>query len=237
MAPGRVGVGRAAVRRVVLEPAVPRRVVRRRDDDAVRGVALVRVGVVHHDRPGHRRGGGVVLVALAAHRHVVGQQHLDGRRPRGLGQRMGVLAQVERTGDPLRRPVLHDRLRGGRDVQVVERGVQAGAAVTRGAEHHLLVRVGRIGRQVVVRADDRVDVDQVFGGGRLAGARVSHGSHSADTGERREGGGRGGHPGRASGRRDRGLPCGRRANTIHSVCERGSKEEASATNWARAGTT
>ena len=38
-----------------------------------------------------------------------------------------------------------------------------------------------IGRQVVVGADDRVDVDQVFGEGRLAGAGVSHGGHSADT--------------------------------------------------------
>ena len=71
--------------------------------------------------------------------------------------------------------VLHDRLRRRGDVGVVERGVQAGAAMSGGAEDDLLVGVGRVGREVVVGADHGVDVDQVFGEGRLAGAGMSHG--------------------------------------------------------------
>ena len=179
---GRVGVGRPTVRRVVLEAAVARRVVRGGDHDPVGGVAGVgRVGVVHHDRPGHRRGRGVVVVALAADRDAVGDQHLDRRGPGRLGQRMGVLADIERTGDALARAVLHDRLRGGRDMGVVEGRVEAGTAVPRRTEHHLLVRVGRVGNEVVVRVQHRVDVDQVLGKRLLSCAGVCHDAHCADS--------------------------------------------------------
>src|SRR4249919_4293966 len=53
------------------------------------------------------------------------------------------------------------------------------AAMCGGAEHHLLVGIAGVRDEVVVRADDCVDVDEVFRKGRLAGARVSHGPHSA----------------------------------------------------------
>ena len=46
----RVGIGRAAVWRVVLEAAIARRVVRRRNDDAVCGVARGSGSVVYDDR-------------------------------------------------------------------------------------------------------------------------------------------------------------------------------------------
>ena len=49
-----VGVGRPAVRRVVLEAAILRRVVRRRDDDAVRQPVRA-AAVVHENRPRYRR--------------------------------------------------------------------------------------------------------------------------------------------------------------------------------------
>ena len=76
--PGRgIGVGRAAVRRVVLEPAVRGRVVRRGHDDAVgepRGLAEVGA----QDRVRHRGGGGVPVPVVDQHGHVVGHEHLEG---------------------------------------------------------------------------------------------------------------------------------------------------------------
>jgi hypothetical protein len=51
--------------------------------------------------------------------------------------------------------------------------------MSRGAEDHLLVRVTGVGHKIVIGADDGVDVNEVFREGRLAGARVSHGPHSA----------------------------------------------------------
>jgi hypothetical protein len=47
------------------------------------------------------------------------------------------------------------------------------------AEHDLLVGIAGVRYEVVIGADNRVDVDEIFGKCRLAGARVSHGPHSA----------------------------------------------------------
>ena len=76
---------------------------------------------------------------------------------------MGVLADVEGTGDALASAVFHDRLGGGGNVVLVERGVETRATVTGGAEADLLVRIARIGYQVVVGADQGIDVDEVLG--------------------------------------------------------------------------
>ena len=138
------------------------------------------VRVVHDDRPGHGGGGGVVVVALGAHRDAVGQQHLDRGRPGRLGQGVGVLADVSG-------PVMPWDARYSTIACVVAAMCRSLNAASRldprcpeVPNDDLLVGVVRVGRQVVVGADDRVDVDEVFGEGRLAGARVSHGPHSAD---------------------------------------------------------
>ena len=70
-------------------------------------------------------------------------------------------------------------------MRVVERGVQARPSMSRRSERHLLVAIAGIWNEVVVGADDCVDVDEVFWESRLAGARVSHGPHSADKGSQR----------------------------------------------------
>ena len=54
-----------------------------------------------------------------------------------------------------------------------------GPAMSGGAENHLLVGIAGVRDEVVIRADYCVDVDEVFRKSRLAGARVSHGPHSA----------------------------------------------------------
>ena len=139
---GGVGVGRAAVGRVVLEAAVARRVVRRRDHDAV-GQVAVAAAVEGQDRVADRRRRRVAVGRIDHRDNVVGGQHLQRRRPRRLGQRVGVAADEQRAGGALRGAVLDDRLRGRQDVGLVERAVQARPAVPRRAERHLLIDVVR----------------------------------------------------------------------------------------------
>ena len=121
---GGVGVGRAAVGRVVLEPAVARRVVRRRHDDAV-GQIGVAAAVVGQDRVADRRRRRVAVGRIDHRHNVIGGQHLQRRHPGRLGQTVGVAADEQRAGGALRRAVLHDGLRGGQDVRLVERPVES----------------------------------------------------------------------------------------------------------------
>ena len=120
---GDVAARRSAVRRVVLEAAVARWVVRRRHHDAVGAAGVVGrpVAVVTQDRVGHRRCRGPAVPVVDEHRHVVGGEDLQSRRPGRLGEAVGVAAQEQRTGDAGRAAVLADRLAGCRDVVLVER--------------------------------------------------------------------------------------------------------------------
>ena len=90
-----VGVGGAAVGRVVLEAAVLGRIVRRRDDDAVREVLLA-TAVVDEDGPGDDRRRRDAVVGLDDRLHAVGRQDLQRRALGRRGQRVRVLAHVER---------------------------------------------------------------------------------------------------------------------------------------------
>ena len=105
---------------------------------------------------------------------------------------MGVAADEQRAVVPLLRAVVADRLRGREDVRLVERGLQAGAAVPAGAERDLLVDVVRVGDPGVVRRDEVRDVDQVAGLGGLSRAGLSRFGRShlpimAVTGGRQQG--------------------------------------------------
>ena len=167
---GGVGAGGAAVGRVVLEAAVARRVVGGGDDDAVGqarpGGAHARLGagaVGQEDGVGDGGGGRVGAAGVDGGGDPRSGEHLDGGAPGGLGQSVGVAADVEDAVGPLRAAVLHDRGRDGHDVGLVEGGVQGGPAVSGGAEDHLLLRDRRVGDEVVVGVDDLVDVDEVLG--------------------------------------------------------------------------
>ena len=100
---GHVGVGRPAVRRVVLEAAVAGRVVRRRDDDPVRGGRLrpAPAAVVGEDRVRDRRRRRVAAVGVDDDLDAVAGEHLDDRAERRLGQRVRVAAEVERAARAL----------------------------------------------------------------------------------------------------------------------------------------
>ena len=104
---GDVGVGRAAVGRVVLEPAVVGRVVRRRDDDPVgQPAAGGRRGVGSGDRPAPvrdedrvgdgRRRRHAERVGGDADVDPVRREHLERRRGRRLAQGVGVPSEEQR---------------------------------------------------------------------------------------------------------------------------------------------
>ena len=84
--------------------------------------------------------GRVPVAGVDQHGHVVGGEHLERGGPGRLGEGVGVPADEQRAVVPLLGPVLADGLGGGQDVRLVEGGVEAGAAVAGGAEHHLLGR-------------------------------------------------------------------------------------------------
>ena len=97
---GDVGVGRAAVGRVVLEAAVLGRVVGGGDHDAV-GQVVAPVPVPGQDGQRQRRGRGRPVARVDPHLDPVGGQHLQGGALGRLGQGVGVAAQEQRPVDPL----------------------------------------------------------------------------------------------------------------------------------------
>ncbi len=74
--------------------------------------------------------------------------------------------------------------RDGQDVGLVEGAPQRGAAMARRPEGDPLGRVGRVRPSVVVRPEQRVQIDQVVGVGRLTGARaVAHARNGTRSGD------------------------------------------------------
>ena len=169
---GDVGVGRAAIGRVVLDAAVARRVVRGRDDNAVGGVAGV-LAVVFEDGARDHRRRRIAVVGLIARQHAVGGEHRQRRALRRRRQRVRVLAEKERSGNALQGAVFTDRLRDGEDVRLVETAGQRAAAVAAGAEGDALRRVIAV-RRVGVGREQCGNVGEKVGGSRLAGERVGH---------------------------------------------------------------
>ena len=155
-----IGVGRATRRGVVLEPAVARWIVGRGHDDAVSDLLRV-LTVVTNDGAGDCGGRGVLVFSFREDSDSIGHQHLDGGAPGRQGQRMGILADEQGAAHSLHCPILHDRLCRGGDVEIVESGIETGAAMSRGAENDLLIGVAGVGGQVIVGRKDGVDVDEI----------------------------------------------------------------------------
>ena len=119
-----VGVGRSAIGRVVLEAAILGRIVRRRDDDAVGKMCLARA-VVDEDGPRDDRRRRHAVVALNDGLDAIGRQDLQRGALGRTGQRVRVLAHVERAIRALAAPIVADRLGDGQDVRLGECAVVA----------------------------------------------------------------------------------------------------------------
>ncbi len=141
------------------------------DDDAigeVRGAATV----AHDHGAGHDRCRRESVLALDDRLDTVRCQHLERRVLRHRGQRMRVLAHVERTVDGVRAAVVADRLGDGEDVGRGEAAVERRAAMSARAELHTLARIRGIRPAAQEFALELGDVDQRLRRRRLASERV-----------------------------------------------------------------
>ena len=136
---GDVGVGWAAVRRVVLEAAVLGRVVRGGDQDAV-GEAVGAAAVVPQDGVRDDRRRRHAVVAGNEGHHAVGGQHFEGRCLGGGGKRVGVAAHEQRPVDATAAAVVADRLGDRQDMRGGEGALERAATVPGGAELHAPAR-------------------------------------------------------------------------------------------------
>ena len=151
---GGIGIRRAACRRVVLESTIARRVVGGGNHDAVGA----RVG---QDGVGDGRGRGIAAAVIHPNLQFIGKEDLEGGDHGGFGQGVSITADEDGARGALLGAVVHDGLGDGQDVGLVEGGVQGGAAVPRGAEGNLLVRVIGVGGAGVVRGDQLRDIDEI----------------------------------------------------------------------------
>ena len=175
--------GRSAVRWVVLEAAVARRVVRRRDDDAVSAVGLTRSVVVDdgvRDR-WCRRG---LVVGRQHHVDAVGRQHFECAGAGRCRQRVRVDAQEQRPADAQAPALIADRLRDRQHMPFVEGHVECSATMTRGAKSDALRSHRRVRPFGPIGRDELGHVDELGRCGRLPGQR-------ADAADGRDGAGHG----------------------------------------------
>ena len=131
------------------------------------------------DGLGHNRGRGEVVARIDAHGHAVGNEHFDGGLPSRLGQGVGVAADVQRAGHAGLLAVFGDGLGDGDDMGLVERGLQRRSAVAGGAEGDTLFRNVGVGDDVIVLADDLVDIDQICWGSGHSRIVCNHSHYSA----------------------------------------------------------
>jgi hypothetical protein len=168
-----VGIRRPARGRVVLEATILGRIVGRRDHDAV-GQRVARLPVVVQDRERNHRRRRVLRGFGVDQLHTIRGEHLHGRRPRRLRQRVGVPAHDEWTRDTGGLTVLDNRLTDGQDVVLVEAPSQRRTAVTRRAERHPLRWLHRVRFQHAVRIDESCQIDMAAGRQGLACPRICH---------------------------------------------------------------
>ena len=132
-----VVIRRPAVGRVVLEAAVVGRIVRRRDDDAVRQSCIAAAVVSEYCVRNHR--GGRVFILIREHDfHTVGRQHFERAGTGRHRQRVRVDAEEQRAAYALPLAVITNSLTDGQHMPFVESVFKGGATMPRGAERNPL---------------------------------------------------------------------------------------------------
>ena len=173
--PGGVGVGRTAVRRVIFHAAILRRIVRRREDQAVRQPGRAGAIVIEdRERNSGRRRRRVIRRNKDV--HAVSREHLERGALRRRRDGVRVLSQIQRPGVTARAAIFDDGLRDGGDVGVSECAVQRSATMATGAERDGLLGVAGIGLLFVIGAFESRGIDEQRARGRLAGKWMRHAS-------------------------------------------------------------
>ena len=180
-----IRVGRATIGRIIFKPTIPRRIMRRRNHNAV---GTLRIGASHptrqariigQNRMRHRRRRGIAAPVVDKHLHVISQQHLHGGNLRRLAQRMRIPPNKNRATNTLRITVIHNGLRGCQNMVLVKRIIQRRPPVPRCTKHHLLVGIIGIRNPGVVRRHHFRNINKVFRQCNLAGTLMSHTKNSS----------------------------------------------------------
>ncbi len=169
-----MGIGRPAVRGVVLEATVLRRVVRRRDHDPV-GEPAAPAAVVPEHGVRHDRGRREAVPGIDHDVDPIGSQDLERGREGRLRERVRIEPDEQGAVDPRVLALEADRLGDCEDVVLVEGGIERGAAMPGGPEHDPLRGHGRIRLSLVVSIDEARDVDEDRRGSGLSGERADLG--------------------------------------------------------------
>ncbi len=146
-----VGVGGAAVGRIIFEAAVFRRIVRRRDDNAV-GQTGFASAIVNNNGAGNNRRWRHAIGALNDRLDLVGRQNFQRGALRRGGQRVRIFAHLKRAVDVLAAAVIANGLGDGENVGFVEGAGQRRAAMPARAEADQLIWVGHIRPPFVILA-------------------------------------------------------------------------------------
>ena len=157
------------MRRIVFETTVSRRVVRRRDDDAVSQSLTAVLAVPAQDGMGDRRGRCGGTVVGDANLHIIGRQDFKRTAKGRFRQGMRISAHEQRTGDAVLFAVITDGLGDGVDVAFVEGLLQRRTTMPGRSKRHTLCGLMRIRRFRIVGTDERGDILQSLGRRQFAG--------------------------------------------------------------------
>ena len=167
---GHIGVGRPAIGRVVLEPAILRRVVRGSDDNAV-GESVAAGAVVNEYGTRDDRRWREPLVSLDYRLYVICCEDFECCALSWPGKRMRVFAHVKRAIGCLRAPIIANGLGDREDVRLGERAVEGRSPVPAGAEADSLRGMIKIRPAFEILLFEAGQIDQHLLRCRLAGER------------------------------------------------------------------
>ena len=157
------------MRRIVFETTVSRRVVRRRDDDAVSQSLTAVLAVPAQDGMGDRRGRCGGTVVGDADLHIIGRQDFKRTAKGRFRQGMRISAHEQRAGDTVLFAVITDGLGDGVDVAFVEGLLQRRTTMPGRSKRHTLCGLMRVRRFRIVGTDERGDILQSLGRRQFAG--------------------------------------------------------------------
>ena len=168
---GDIGVRRATVRRVVLETAAFRRVVRRRNHHAI-GQPGSTATVVANNGVGNGRGRGVFIVRGNHGVDTIGGEDFQRTSTRRGGQGVGVDADEQRTIDPFELAVQANGLTDCQNMPLIEAQLKRAAAVPGCSKSDSLGGNRCIGLTGVVSGHQSRNIDQQLSWSRFARKRT-----------------------------------------------------------------
>ncbi|MCG3774314.1 MAG: hypothetical protein JW395_1133 [Nitrospira sp.] len=118
-----LGIGRPAMRWVVLDAAILRRIVGGSDDNAV-GKTGYSPSIIGEDRVRDDRSGGIPTIWIDHHLDAIRSQHLNRTHKSWFRECVGIPTEIERPVCALAGSILTDRLRDGQDMPFIKASLE-----------------------------------------------------------------------------------------------------------------